>query len=570
MIRRSAAPTAALVSGRGLLPSVTWGLLTSACGVGLLATSGWLITRAAGRPPLFVISVAVGAVQAFALGRGVFRYLQRVSVHDVSLSALGTLRLRLYDQLEPLVPGRLPGRHRGDVLSAFVADTEEIAQALSQAVTAAVDVLASVMSGVLVALLLSPVLAGMLALGSVVVVLLALLVGRSSDGVLARAAGRRAELTGAVVEAMAGARELVAYGRQDLVEAQLASVRRRSVSDARRLGLVGGLGRAAATWSAGAVLMALVGVGLAVQGPDHLSGVELAVVVFAAMACLDQITGLPAVLADTASGRAAAGRLRVLSDMPAPAGDRTDVEVAPGPGPLSACLEDAEVVGADGSLVLDGVSFEVPAGSHVALVGRSGAGKTSALYAWLRFLECRRGRAVIGDVDVSAVGRSTLAECVGWTGEEAHVFSASVADNLRLARSEATAVECAGALRRVGLGSWLASLPDGLDTRVGAGGRHLSAGERQRLSLARSVLAGSRVVLLDEPTAHVDSASSGALLGELLGAAEGRTTVVVTHDLEVATHVDEVMVLDRGRRTASFRGGRGPASFEGPLSPAPG
>lgn len=523
-----------------------WGALSCACGVGLLATSGWLITRAATRPPVFVLSVAVGAVQAFALGRGLFRYLQRLGVHDISLEVLGALRLRLYDDVEPLVPGGLPGHGRGGLLNAFVADTEAVSTGLAQAATASVDVAASVVLGVVVAVLLSPPLAAVLAFGSLTVLVLALLATRLASSVLARRADRRAELAAAVVEAMGSARELAAYGRSDLVEGRLHSVHRRALSDAVRLGLASGFARAVSTWGSGATVVAVVAVGLGVQRTEHLSGVVLAVVVFATLAVTDQLSALPVALADVGVGGAAARRLADLAGRPAPA-----FEPAPGrelpPGPLSASLHEAVVAGSDGTAVLRGVSLKVTEGRRLALVGRSGAGKTSALYALLHFVECRSGRASVGGVDVRDVGRTTLAHRVGWMAEETHVFAATVADNLRIARPEAMPAECAEVLRRVGLGGWLASLPQGLDTVLGAGGQPASAGERQRLGMARVLLAGGDLVLLDEPTSHVDATSAGALLSELLAVAAGRSVVVVSHEPDIGRLVDDVVILEEGR-----------------------
>lgn len=536
----------AALTPRRLAPAVTAGALSSGCGIGLLATSGWLITRAATRPPVFVISVAVGAVQAFALGRGIFRYLQRLSVHDLSLQVLGELRLRLYDDLEPLVPGGLPEGGSGGLLNAFVADAELVTHGLAQGTTAAVDVLASVALGVLAAALVAPVLSGVLLVGALAVVIGALATGALARAATAREAQLRSELAATVVDTVRSARELVAYGRQDLVEERLSSVQRRSMAAAVRQGVSGGIGRAGTTWLAGGALIAVVATGLAVQRSEHLSGVLLAVVVFTALATFDQISGLPAVLADTGAATAAAGRLERLSGRQPPVNEPVEGH-SPIPGRLGAALEGAEVAGADGTILLDGVSVRVGAGRRVALVGSSGAGKTSAVHALLHFVECRRGRATVGGTDVRTMTRPTMAANVGWMAEDTHVFAATVADNLRLARASAGGGECEEALRRVGLGPWLASLPDGLDTPLGAGGRALSAGERQRLGMARALLGGGGVLLLDEPTAHLDPSSSGEVLTELLGAAGSRAVLVVTHEPDIDRYVDEVLALDRGR-----------------------
>lgn len=534
------------LSVRGLAPAVASGALSSACGIGLFGTSGWLITRAATRPPVFVLGVAMAAVQAFALGRGLLRYLQRLSVHDVALAVLGRLRLQLFDDVEPLVPGAVPRQGHGGVLNAFVADTELVAQGVAQGTTAAVDVVTSVVLGVVVAALVAPVLAAVLALASCAVVGAALSIGRLARGAATSDAELRAELAASVVDTVRSAPEMVACGRQDLLEDRLRSVARRSMSAAVRQGLAGGLARAAATWMAGAGVLSVVACGLAVQRADHLSGVMLAVVAFVALATFDQLTGLPAVVVDTGAAAVANARLQHLSGRPPPVTEAADDD-RPAPGYPAAALEGAEVAGIDDTLLLDGVSVEVASGRRVALVGRAGAGKTSAVHALLHFLECRRGRAAVGGADVRFMSRQALARHVGWMAEDTHVFAATLAENLRIARPDTTDAECAESLRRVGLGPWLASLPHGIDTVLGAGGRQLSAGERQRLGMARALLAGGRVLLLDEPTAHLDPSSSGRLLSELLDSSGTRSVLVVSHEPDIGRYVDEMVTLDDGR-----------------------
>ncbi len=143
--------------------------------------------------------------------------------------------------------------------------------------------------------------------------------------------------------------------------------------------------------------------------------------------------------------------------------------------------------------------------------------------------------------------RSGLARHLAWLAEETHLFAATLGDNLRLARPEASDVDCIAALDRVGLGAWYRSLPEGLGTGLGAGGRAVSAGERQRLGMARAVLSGASLLLLDEPTSHLDPWSSRQVLAELLGAAGSRTIVVVSHEPGLAGQVHEIVTLDRGR-----------------------
>jgi thiol reductant ABC exporter CydC subunit len=536
------------------------GALASGCAIGLLATSGWLITRASLRPPVLSLSIAIGAVQAFALGRGTTRYLERLAVHDVSLSALSRLRLVLYDTLEPLVPGALGPGHSGRILSAFVNDSETVVEALAKVLTASIDVVSSLLLGVLLALFLDPTASAVLAVGALVLVFAGAGSARLGRRAATTEAEVRAELADSVVETVRSAPELVVYGRDDLVAAQLERVRATSGSAGARRALTTGLGRAAVMTCGAATLIAVIVSGLAAHDAHRLSGVLLAVLVFDTLAVLDAANGLPLALAGLVAGNTAAGRLKALTRLEPlvhePGGNGPD---APAPDTVGHCapvmgmerpvvaLENARVLGRDGVVVLDDVTFGTMPQRKLALVGHNGAGKTSAIYTLLHFLECSSGRATLDGNDVSSLTRARLAHRVGWLPEETHVFATTLRANLLLARPTADDDSCTEALRRVGLGVWLDSLPDELATRIGTGGRAMSAGERQRLGMARALLAGGDVLLLDEPTAHLDAASAARLLPRLLFAAEHHTVIVTGHDRDLFSQVNDVVTLDAGR-----------------------
>ncbi len=536
--------------GLGLAPrrftrAIASGTIGAICGIGLLATSGWLITRAAERPPVFVLSVAIGLVQAFALGRGLARYFQRLGVHDVSLDLLGRLRLDLFDTLEPLVPGGLADQGTGAVLSGFVSDAEVIATAFAKKVTATIDITASVVLGAGVAALVEPTVGAVLGAGAIGIVVVALALARLGRSGAEREAAARTDLADSVVDTMRAARELVAYGREDLVEERLEQIRQRSNAGAARRAFATGVGRAGVTWTAAAALIAVVATGIATHDAGRLSGVMLAVEVFVALAVYDQCASLPSVLTDRDAARAATRRLRWLRELRAPVRE-PEVDGSPPVGGCAVALDDVGVVHGE-TVSLQGLSVQLPPGRRVALVGRSGSGKTSALWALLHFVPCSHGRATIGGIDVAKMTRGGIARHVGWMAETTHVFATSLGDNLRLAAAGATDAQCLAALDHVGLTAWFAALPEGLATRLGTGGRPMSAGERQRLGLARALLVGSEVLALDEPTAHIDPASSTEMLEELLGATGSRSVLVVSHEPELGQLVDEVITLDGGR-----------------------
>lgn len=546
------------------------GVLAACCSIGLLATSGWLITRASLEPPVLSLSIAIGAVQAFALGRGIARYMQRLAVHDVALSTLGKLRLFVYDKLEVLVPGKLGKNRSGRVLSAFVTDCETAVDALAKGLGAAIDLASTATLGLVLAWLIDPRACAALAVGILLVALVAVGSTRLGRSAAVAEAETCSELADAVVETVRSAPELLVYGRHDLVVTQLDRARSRGWSAASRRAAAVGLGRAAVTICSAATLVGVVATGLADHDAHRLSAVVLAVLVFTTLATLEVGNGLPDTLFGVSKGDAATRRLLGLCDTDSSErardafhsrdrchpgdllrqdkchpGERSGTSRAPAPPETG--LENASVSASDGSLLLCDVTLGTRVDRRLAVVGCSGSGKTTATHAILGFVDCASGRAFVGGADVRTLSRSALARRIGWLPEETHIFTRSLAANLRVADPVATDEECLEVLGTVGLGEWCCSLPEGLSTRLGAGGRTLSAGERQRIGMARALLACGRAVVLDEPTAHLDPASAVDLLPDLLEAAGHRAVIVTSHDAGIAPHVDEVVTLSAGR-----------------------
>src|SRR5262249_11594427 len=268
-----------------------------------------------------------------------------------------------------------------------------------------------------------------------------------------------------------------------------------------------------------------------------------------ALAAFEAVTALPAAALQLDQARVAAGRITAVTDTPDPVREPPRPRPLP-PGGDSIALRDAPVrYESDGPLGLDPVALALPPGRRVALVGANGAGKSTVATVLMRFVELSGGAALLNGHDLASYAADDVRSVIGGGPQDPHLFDATIRGNLRLARPAAADEELEAAAASAGLLAWIRSLPQGWDTRVGTHGAAVSGGERQRLALARALLASPALLILDEPTAHLDPHSRQALIADLLHATEGRSILLITHEPDGLDQVDQIVVLDHGRVT---------------------
>ena len=528
--------------------AVLFGVLALGSGVGLMATSAWLISRAAQHPPVLMLMVAVVAVRAFGLGRGVFRYVERLVGHDATFRILADLRARVYERLERLAPGGLPAFRGGDLLNRLVADVDAVQdlflRVLLPCTVAAVVGGASV--GLAWALLPSA--------GAVLLVAL-LLAGVAApwlSSTMARRAERRttdlrAELTSHVVDTLQGAPELIAYGASPAQLAEATRLDRAFTRATARSAATAGVGAAVSALAGGLAVWGGLAVGVPAVRSGALDGVLLAVVVLLPLAAFEVVAGLPLAAQYLERVRRSATRVFAVLDDPEPVREPDD-PVPPPAAPYTLSVQNLRARWTPTApYALDDVSLELTPGRRCAIVGPSGSGKTTLTAVLLRFLEPASGRVTLNGVDLRDLAGDDVRRVVGLCAQDAHLFDSTIGENVRLARPAATDDEIRDVLRRARLLDWVDALPEGLDTRVGEHGAQVSGGQRQRIALARALLADFPILLLDEPAEHLDLATADELTADLLAATEGRTTLLVTHRLAGLEAVDEIVVLDGGR-----------------------
>ena len=312
---------------------------------------------------------------------------------------------------------------------------------------------------------------------------------------------------------------------------------------ARRDAFAAGVADGLAIVVVGATAVAVLAVAISAHASGDLDRVLVAVLAFLALASFEAVAPLSLAARELSSTLASGRRVIELSDRE-PAIKNPAAPLSGPPSSSSIVLEGVSArYSADGPPALAGFNLALEPGRKVALVGPSGAGKTTVVNLLLRFLDPVSGRVTLGGHDLREYRQEDVRRAIAVAGQESYLFSTSIRENVRLARPDATDTEIDDALRRAKVGDWVASLPDGADTLVGEEGAQLSGGQRQRVALARALLSEAPILVLDEPTAHLDPETAEELVGDILSAADDRSVLLITHRPEGLDLVDEIVVL---------------------------
>jgi ATP-binding cassette, subfamily C, bacterial CydC len=523
-----------------ILAAIALGVLSLGSALALAGVSAWLITRAWQMPPVLDLSVAVVAVRTFAISRGVLHYCERLATHDAALRAAGTARVQIYRRLAHGPAAAAVRLHSGELVARVGADVDELANVLVRAlVPIGVAAVLAVAATAVVAAISLP--------AATVLAICLLIAGFVAPRLAGRAAAMQEEIarqhhsdrdTAAMI-ALEHAPELRVAGALPDVIAE-SQRRQRAWGDALDAAArPAAIAEAMPTAAIGASVLGAVAAGI---GLAHtVAPTTLAVLMLLPLSAFEAMTPLPAAAVQLTRSRIAARRLLDLAppDRPREAGK----PVPSGTGRLSADVRSGHANAARPTQA----KLDLPPGARLAVTGASGSGKTTLLMTLAGLLPPLDGRVLLDGTDLTQFGEDELHRVVSFFAEDAHVFATTVRDNLLVARGDCGDDELTAALDAVGLGGWLAGLPEGLSTVLSGGAQGLSAGQRRRLLLARAVISPARIVLLDEPTEHLDATDTDRVLRDLLGPGSDlmsaeRTVVVATHHLPNGIRCRELRV----------------------------
>ena len=521
------------------------GAIIAACA--LLAVAGVLISKAALKPGILTLTVFTVAVRGLAIARALLRYTERLASHDLAFRVLAELRVKFFARLVPLVPEGIRRMRSGDVLDRFTGEVDTLQDLYLRA-------LGPPLVAIVVILAVGMAMAFVLPAGAVILVVALVVAGTAIPAlalVLTRRSGRRqgparAALSAELVDVIQGAPELAVYGRQADWAARVRRADALLMESQRRDALAAAVSAVLSVLVAGAALVGVAAAGVSAVSAGQMDGILLAAAVFLTMGAFEAVSGLPDAAQRIVACATAAERLEEVTDEPVPVVDPAAPRRLAG-GPLVARDVGFRYPGTD-EVALDGVGLTLEPGSRVALVGPSGAGKTTLARLLVRFADPEAGVIRLGDVDLPEAAQDDVRHRIRLVGQEAYLFTATIAANVRMGRPDCGDADIVEALARAGLGPWVAGLPDGIETQVGEDGAAVSGGQRGRIALARGLVSDSDHLILDEPTAQLDPVGARELLAEL-GAdrSDRRGVLVITHTVEGLEEFDEILVMDDGR-----------------------
>lgn len=521
--------------------------------IALGATAAWLIARASQMPPVLYLEVAVVSVRFFGISKAVFRYLERLASHKLGVSGMTTLRTNLYKTLSYSDTARIASLRRGDILDRMGTDVDNIGdfvvKSLLPAMVAAIVGIITVVGISLVDWRAGLFLALGLLLSGLIGPLFTIRATRISQQ---RESQSRAQISEVAMTMVDGAAQITVDGQTQQVLSGLSKLEDQLYEAKDSSAKPAALAEAIDVF--GMLMSVIMAAYFGISAVNHQSIPEVMLAVLA-------LTPLSAFEGTAQLGQAAqqlvisaTSAVRIMNMLPTEEQVKTPEEDEQ-PSTSSnrstfSILEakDLAIGWPGGPVVAEGINLRLEPGNHLAIVGQSGIGKTTLLYTLAGLLKPVSGSVKIDGVDIFSLPRSRAAASFVITPEDAHIFETTILENLRVANGQLSAKEGELLLKEAGLGQWISSLPDGLETELGSGATTISGGERRRILLARAMAAKAPLLALDEPGEHLDPETADALLRDLLNAGSKehkRGVILVTHRLTPLDQADTVFIMDK-------------------------
>lgn len=524
-------------------------IVTLLASIGLLTLSGWFLSASAvaGVAGLYSFNYMLPAagVRGTAIARTAGRYFERLVSHDATFRVLQHLRVSTFSKLLPLSPAGLARFRQGELLNRVVADVDTLDHLYLRVISPLVGAFVVIVTVTLGLCVLDVPIA--LTLGGIMLLTLLLLpplfyrAGKSTGESLTRLRGDyRQQLT----SWLQGQAELTIFGASRRYRARMESTELSWHEAQRRQSELTALSQAVMMLIGGVAVIAMLWMASGGVGDNTQPGALIALFVFCALAAFEALAPVTGAFQHLGQVIASAVRITQITEQQPEVQFTTKADTVP----ESVALHLNDVTFAyDGQTqnALDGISLTIPAGKHVAVLGKTGCGKSTLLQLLTRAWDPRQGEIRFNDTPLAEFSESTLRKCVSVVPQRVHLFSATLRDNLLLASPNAQDRDLSAVLEQVGLQKLLEG--DGLNEWLGEGGRQLSGGELRRLAVARALLHNAPLMLLDEPTEGLDATTESQILDLLAQVMKNKTVLMVTHRLRGLANFDQIIVMDNGQ-----------------------
>ncbi len=516
------------------------GTATIAAGIGLMSSSGYLISRAAQRPMIVDLFMITAAVRFFGISRAVVRYFERLVSHDLTFRILLSMRTLLYRKLDALSLDWMMGKRPGDLLSRIVTDIETLQHVYLRIISPAiVAVLISLGTGLLLWLfdpMLAVIAVVFLMLSGIVLPVMAIRLGKGRGEA---EIVTKADMKVFLVDRLQGMQDVLWLGQKKNTEHIFASLQNKldrvQHKNAGTAGLLDGLASIFANMGAFFVLILAVPLTLA----GELKGVMLAMLTLGVLSSFEAVQGLGTAFLQYGTMVEATKRLFSITQTRLP---EQSVLIQQLPERHDISFHDVSFSYVQEHIAIRNITFTISQGSNTAIVGPTGSGKTTLVNLLLRFWEINQGRIGVGDVDTTHLDVDQIRSLFAVTSQDAYIFNRSLRENLLIARSGASDETLRQVMNTVGLKSFV----NHMDLEPGSLGMRLSGGERQLFALARALLKDAPIWIFDEPTANLDPGTERRILDTIWLTGQNRTRIMITHRLLDMEKMDQIIVMDRG------------------------
>ena len=519
-------------------------MLTS---IGLMASAAYLIARAAMHPMIYELSIAIVAVRFFGISRAVLRYVERYISHDATFRILTNLRIFCYECLEKIAPAKLIGYKSGELFGLLIEEIDVLKdfylRVLSPPLTAVLTM--ATLSGIL--FFYSPPAVILLITAFVLIGLglpyLAYQFNRSGSAQLREAKGT---YKSECIDIMHGLSDIKVfhYGEKKLAISQ--RIASQITTQERRVFRTTALADAGAELIANWALLAILACLIPLVRSNQISGIYLAVFTLAVQSSFEAVLPLPSVWHYCLAGLEAAKNLLKISQLDF-SSNLPSTKPMNCTGNKVLLIDKLDFFYKSGTPVFKNLSFSITKGEKVAIVGVSGSGKSTLFNLLLRLWDQNSGMLYLNSVPYNTMTGETVRHAFRAITQNTYIFQGTIADNFRMLYPDCTEEEILTALQKAQLHDFILSLPNGIHTDIGEDGNQLSGGQRQRLAIARALCRPTPILLLDEPTASLDSITAQNIMDTIIQTLDNRTMLLITHDLRGLASMDRILVLKDGQ-----------------------